>query len=1405
MERLCQEVARLTQANKVAQPEQVVFQALISLDAILEAPLSEDNLSRLEKAVVSLAKINGGKFSVQCAIFIADCLVKVYRKMEQPPLVVTVANLLAQFQASAIIVGRLCEEFGEKVASQFPKVVEAALVLPESMIYEALYALQGVFRHSCSNFGPQMVAIWKLLKKHVESPPESVQLIALKVLKNIVKCDASYVHNVIECLDLCAGKQQVPFVRFRISNVLAACAVRSNYAVNMLKRYPELAGHAVQRYMEVVPYQKVVEQYQAIFEVIKQCCPEYIVELVGYLPAAGKQSLFNHALSQNPPSISQVTMLILLAKSEENSHSAAGAALQLGRSMEQKDRDYCSFFFEGVARRYPNTAASYLSNAVQVLTTDKFEVYSLAYGTVAMAILETDPASCAVVGTSFQNLVDAISPCSVDSPRFAAMLGISAFLPETCFKREQMEANLMKVKTGIAKILNSKDPIDGKLMNTIENALLFYSKRPGFSGADVMLDRATTLLEKLSDRALMYFVDLIIASKRNCEAILPALVERAMSVFPGRGFCKSHIERVVLTADDILQAKRETDNFVSSRQKYGQQLISKFPDLLELCSAGYQEKTITDMLVQPTSVANRRLVLHSMIFMVVMSNKIPLPKQFRGNLLKSLSGSDYLRIQLTCEVVALLLERNNNLIDPLFRFIELNKRAVSCLLLSAIMCRVHLPSQYLSRALLFLDERLYCHYSAPFALHAISTALTTHQEDIKQLQLGGHHLSLILGLLNGATSLHPVVLYHQSNVFSDLIPVANEADGVFIHSILNTIRSTPYSLAKGICYNCITSISFQFPQLARSLWAKWPSKGCPFPLLLSAAEAYLAVGRIPDLSVLERLLLCLQKTEDARGINCVAALLTNIEMQRLLQFVNNVFMTNIISDNIPIEPCFEVKLAVMKALSTRCSAVSQQDAFSVALCCCSAASSGYKELQLLAFPCLQLLIHNYQLASLAPHFSALSEVALNLDLSVTGGFLASFISPSNIEICLASLLSTSNITNEYLIIAARVIKIAAENGKKDQLVPFVSSIYPRYEAMVKKSMESYGCEELRLFYRYLHAAFVILMSVSGTQPIPIEKLFAFYVVEMKSTPMSWVAQGDINGAAAVLEFFAGDVETAMISELLDVVISNASTTKTDAQEEIISLMSVASARDGLSEACWNNILSSVITIGLRGDTLARVLLHFDSQTLTSHLEELSMSLLNAHDIDDERRIALFNILGSKVGDKKGNLINLVIDWANTGANRSTLAFKILNVVVAQSPACDFDKLSDFVARRLRRGGIQFAGSLLLNDLEKGVQVAVRGVLRECVALLLSDHENAELYISYLHLALDKAGSVKLTESLRKGLLKYVMPNQMCCGVLREVVALIREWKSEDCEALCSFYESLEDCDREKCMSILSMN
>lgn len=1393
MDSLCQELARLTRTNKVAQPEQVIFQALVSLDSVVDTPASEEQLSTLEKAVVALCKVNDGKFSVQCSIFIADCLIKIYGKMTQPPVAVTVSNLLAQFPATAIVIGRLCETFGQKVSSMFAKIVDAALLLPESQIYEALYSLRGVCRYGCTSFGPKLPNIWKLLKKHIANPPESVQLLALKVLKNIVKSDAGSLQSVIDCSNVCAGKQQVPFVRFQISNVLAACAVRAKDPARILRRYPDLAGHAVQRYMELIGPQKVIESCNQLSEIIGQCCPEFIVELARYLPEAGKQRLFNHVLSQSQPSVAQVTMLILLANTQDNFYSAAGAALQLGRSQEGKDRDLCRFYFAKVAKKCPNTAGNYLSNAIQTLTTDKFDVYTLAYGIVAMAILESDSNYCCVLNGVMDSFVDAVSSLALNSPRFAAMLGICAYVPESALNKEKMESALVRVKREMSRVATLKDPIDGKLMITIENALLFCSAKPSFAGVDSIYDTTAAMLEKMSETALSHFIDLVIVTKKRCETIMPFLIEKSMTVFPGRPFCKNEIGRVVLTADDILQPKRETDTFVTSRQMFGQKIIRRFSDLLELCSPQFQEKTITDMLVQQTNVANRLLVSHLMILMVVRANKIALPKTFKANLLKSLRGADYLRIQISCETVALLVERNFAMLESLFRFVELNKRAVSCLLLSAMMCRIHFPNRYLSRALLYLDERLFCHYSAPFALHAISTALHTHQDDIRNLHLGGHHLSMILGLLNGATSLHPVVLYHQTAVFLDLITVADEADVIFIRSILNTIRSTPYSLAKGIYYTCVTSVAQVFQHLARNLTVNWPSRNCPSQVLIVAAEAYASIGKIPDQTVTEPLLRCLQKTQDRRIINCLCSLLARLDIQQFLVILDSVFMKNVIMNS---EPCYEVRLAVMKALSNRISCVSQTNAFPVALSCCAAASSGFKELQVLAFPCLQYLIDHYNLEALTPHFSALSEVALTLDLSVTGGFLAAFMSPANIDACLSSLLSATNFTNEYLAIAARVIKTAADSGKKTQLMPFVSTILPRYQVMVKQAMESSACEE-NMCYKYMHAAFVVLMSLSGTKCIDPKSLFAFYAADIARRSQPWIIQGDLNGAAAVVEFFGDELEPVMVSELLDTAVSQAG-----ARDEVVNFVAAVSKRESLTDHDWMSILYSIINIGFRADTLARSLTHFETSTIETHAEKFATAILENDTITDEQRLALFNLLGSKAEHKKGNMINCVLDWANSGENRSSLSFKVLSVITPGSESCDLDALAVFVAKRLRRGGVQFAGALLMNDPLKGIQVAVRGVASACVNLLVNDQANSQLYLGYLSLCMDKISSSKFVESVRKGFLKHVIPNEACGAIIHDAVTIVRDWKEQDPDSLRSFYDSLGESEREKCVRIL---
>jgi hypothetical protein len=964
--------------------------------------------------------------------------------MNDPPVAATISGLLANLKsASLLAIGVLVGRLASHAITQVPKVADAVIVLPEPLVFEQLFTFRGLVKSGATSISVHFPAVIRLLKKHVESPPEALQLVALKLMKTFFKRDQQLLGTALECVDVCLLRQQVPFVRYEASK-LAAFAAVSQPNLDFLRKYSGALGYVLRHYLELKPAPTIIGNFQTIYRLVRECAPNDFGALVPFLTSAARDDIFRRLLSERTPSVDQVAILLSLSTRDEAFYSAAGADLQLAKSEKQRDRDYASFFFTGLAGHRPAVASMFLKAAVS--SVDKSERFAVANATAAAALLQGNPGLAAHL--EFRELVDACLKFEMTSIRFSVIWNILAVMPAELFRKERIVAALRPVRDAIVN--NPSDKPDERYLFLLEGLMQFYGGHPDYPYTVEICEYADQLFDMTTERTLSGYVDLAIASRRQCDLLLPRFIERASIIYPGRPFLCSQIGRVLVRGDDLIGVRGNVnETFLTARQEFCQKVIVRFPDLLRLCGDDARESIVNDILTK--TEANELLVLHSMLLSAVRA-KVGMPRSFTGNLLKTLKGGDYLRIQISCEIVSVSLEHDMSLADPLFRFVEMNKRAVSCLLLSSIFCRVHLPSTYLTNALLFLSEQLFSHYSAPFALHAIETALNTHPEDIRDLGIGGQHLSLMLNQLNSPTSLHPMVAHLHAAVFTKLLPIT-ASHPIFestIVAILNTLKSTPCSLVKGIIFNTVAILSSISLSLANAVTIEFPQKSVPMPLVVAAADAFASIGR--PAGDAQTMLLAVQRASDGRAIRALGEALVRLPIGEFVRVLISVFVRDKLGEHLPLAPCYQVKLTLLTALRQSILKVTGDAAPQVAVALCIAAASGYQDLQAIAFESLQVLIDQFKLDFLSQQFEQLVEIALTLDLSTTGGFLAKCMKAGTMEKCIQPLLNVRQLTPEYFAVTAKVIEMNSE--KVEEVRGFLPILMSPLKLMVEKVLKN---------------------------------------------------------------------------------------------------------------------------------------------------------------------------------------------------------------------------------------------------------------------------------------------------------------------------------------------------------------
>lgn len=1349
MEALLSELQKLSTSKRVIQPEQVILQHLIKFDLLFPQLTNETDFRQLEKALFSLFKINNGNFSVQCSISIAFRLTQLYNKMSEPPVASAISDLTNKLtQASTIAVGEIFNRSGSRCASQIPKAVNALISLPDDLRFHSLFALKGIFKTKAQSLTQFCAPVYKYLRKSIDVIPEANQIIALKLVKAILAFDKSYFSSAIECCDSCLLKSQTPFVRFQASRLVAYCAlIQSSNGLkesfSIIKKYTNYRSPIISRILEILPTSTIIQNSTELFQIIREISPNDVNLIINYLSPVEKQTLFGTVLSEPKPSPSQLSVLNLLIVNDSDILSCVSAALQLGRSSNPRDIEATSFFFSNLAINYQSIAQNVVQSAIVEMTKINSEEITNANSIAVTSVFEKNPSPIASMKQLFDDYINTITSLTdFASMRYTALWSILSYLPENFLDQQKLDGPLRNCCEILLSFQtqqssqkdNSSSVTEQKWNRLIESLLRFYSKHPTFPHSDLAYNAAHGSLNKLNENALSLLVDYIISSRRNGDFLVDIVVTKLISSYPGRDFLKKQIKRNVVSGEDLLVSKN--DEIETSKQISTQRLIITFPSLLKCCQT-VQKDVIMNNILNQSSTSSQMLVGHTILLKIVEDDDLSslVSKSFIGSVLKTLKGSDFFRIQITCELVSKAIERQMSMMDALFKFIEMNKRAVSCLLLSAVMCRFHLSDSLLSRGILFIGERIFSHFSAPFALHALSTALITQTETINKLGIAWQHTNTLLKLMHDNTSLHPVIIHLISATFIDLMPIitANievnlkNATVLDILSLTESIRASPYTYAKGVFYSTASSLArFSF-QTASLIKTKFPeSSTTPFALLLAASDFCAMASReaIGEKSI-ERLLVAVEYATTPMQLNAVGQLLSRENGQLLLGLIKKVLvderapfdsdsdMTNQSKKKEPLKASNKAKFVVLQALASIFTTVTINEAPVIAVALIKAASSGLLELQNLAFPMLSGLLSRFRFENLKSQLAALMPIAFKLSFNVSGGFLVSFMNKENLKLCFESLAKCTNDGNgtsetpEYAMMFTRALSICRD--EYDKKVPdFVKQYSPviksKLEDVAKNALKKSDnlvsfAGEYKAIWAELWQSLVYTDFALGKKPsFDSSFLLSFFIIQIKKSDIeAWVVRGLLYGAASVVQFFPPkDSENDKIGLRLI----------KEAVEAAISVLPIMGGQniieDPLSQLCkyaaravdeaekeedqeevinslWERIFYSILNTDFDPETAARCFDHFGSEKLEAYVYDITKNILSRIFANDhEKCIALFKVLLMKVSKGIDTIIDEIINWSQKTPQTSVFTFRLLALLIKKKISINSEEDNELV-------------------------------------------------------------------------------------------------------------------------------
>ncbi|OHS95969.1 hypothetical protein TRFO_37889 [Tritrichomonas foetus] len=482
MESLIFSLQQLTKSGRLQPAEPIICSHLISFEDIVLASgnLSDSNFEKLESLLIKILQTNKGQFSMQCSLRIATCFLLLYSgKRAGQNWNLYLEAQKRPSQATAYALGHIIDKVGQHSTSKIPGFVKAILGLNISHAQSSLFSLSRCFkraRQELSNFTDKA---FNLARKALLIQNEATQLLALRLLKALLKSKPNMVKLTISVRDLLESDQTSYFVADEASSLAARIlllelngasiqkgehhnnneweigSANSNSKKsdeNGLKRFFYFLQQHFSRFSKVI-FSKVLllvspaylhSNLSFFFNFVTRNAPEEVAKLVCLVSGDDRRSLFEKVKSDKVTFDHFLTMR-LLANDEPSFVDTAAIAFQMATRPQKELRESGVSFFARISLKTPQIAFSFVQAALKFLAAPPTELPKVnreirGRAFIAATIIENAPSFAFQFESDIKKIIEGgLNSENVYEGRFQAAFSLMAVVPDSFFLREDVE------------------------------------------------------------------------------------------------------------------------------------------------------------------------------------------------------------------------------------------------------------------------------------------------------------------------------------------------------------------------------------------------------------------------------------------------------------------------------------------------------------------------------------------------------------------------------------------------------------------------------------------------------------------------------------------------------------------------------------------------------------------------------------------------------------------------------------------------------------------------------------------------------------------------------------------------------------------------------------------------------
>lgn len=1054
MDAILEQISVYGESQHLVPAEQLIMLELHKLDPFLVAPLSEEIIDFIESKLIALFRVNGGDFSIQCAMFIASKLSKLYQISTTPKLW-DIINFTIKYPKATTIVatGYICIEIGPKYKAQLPRFIEFLMKQQQGADLAILYSLRACFKAGGKAVDKYVLPVFEYTKKFIPAakPPTLMQL--LKLFRTLIKFHVLPIEIVVESLKTIPNDVNA-FVKKELSLVIGLCAFepysqlgnaakkkvnewaikKDNRHLNLepafrsLQVFPDLLLDAWSHFLTLMGPEMISLNHSIFFDSIRKVDPEGVKYLIPMLPADIRYAYFRE-VSLEKLSWKQLKLLQILCPDDGSINEAAGVALLLSSNDDSNARQSAISYFGSLSETHPTLVFPYLHSALVYLAQPP-EVN-------ARMICDTrgNTAIARAILTHLADKNDGIAPNTFyiekfitdtfTKPKAKSFRFICAF--ELLSALTDYFAELPCVKPaseiGIQFILKegqTKKMIGKMLMKALFS---FRSKFPDKEQNHHLIVAALLAPQPLPFSVISDLCEIIPSTIANDPMAFPAtklILEFVLKIEPTVDTIKSCLKRPLPTASNLLLNTDAPNIKVERYNNFLLHFINIFPHMIEVLDELDRSSLVSMLLDFDNMNVTSLIILKS-----ICGDHNMLPNDFLQVFLSHLDRVSNQLMQCMCECLALYIKSDLSILPAIFNYIETHRTVSSCILVSAICSNLILPPDYITRVLIYINSEMKKAASIVITIHALSSLLLTHTMHLSSISITSNQFPMLFRMINTPLSLQPVALYVIGECFKYLVESfsselvdPNSQNSLFVFMILRSIEMTPLVYAREIYFEISRAIYTFAHQLSNFAPINFPqSKGASQSLQLTGCAAFSDFLKFQRFKfkiseLIPLLLYLLQTTDDTRAANfivTIASLMKGKDIAFWVQTMKRIMITSSLLDdnNSIIEPSPHVKRTCLVLSQYLIRQIAEQKELvtehlddvisSISL----STETDRVFIQEAAFPPLQLIIELFSdrltdegqrlLDLYDSQFSTAVKIGFHINLSISGGFLSKYL------------------------------------------------------------------------------------------------------------------------------------------------------------------------------------------------------------------------------------------------------------------------------------------------------------------------------------------------------------------------------------------------------------------------------